>query len=474
MLFERFEDSDLSQYSYAVGCHGAKKVAIVDPRRDIDVYLNLAQEHDLQIAYVLETHIHADFASGARELAEVAGAELAISAYDSGAVFEVRFAHTELRDGDEISIGGVQIKAVHTPGHTPEHLSYLVFDTNRSAEVPELLLSGDFLFVGSIGRPDLLGEEAKRGLASQLYDSIHQALPALPDGLEVHPGHGSGSMCGAGMSGRPMSTLGYERITNPYLQPMSRETFIDQILAASPPFPEYYKRMKRLNSDGPPSLSQAPQPQPIDAGRVAELLAEGQVIVDLRDQAAYAAGHIPGAYYVGQSAAMWGSWTLPYDRPILLLARDEGHAAAAWYRGLARVGIDDVRGYLEGGMDAWQEHGLEVVATAQVTPQQLAERLAGGSRTPVLDVRGNPAWATGHIAGATHVIGGHVQDRLEEVPAPGDEALAVVCNTGFQSTVIASVLERAGRGDVVNVTGGMTAWRAADLPLDPRHAETLA
>ncbi|MGH7589166.1 MAG: MBL fold metallo-hydrolase, partial [Gemmatimonadota bacterium] len=200
MLFERFEDPGLSQYSYAVGCPAAGALAIVDPRRDIDVYLDFAAENGLAIEHVLETHIHADFASGAKALAEATGAQLHLSAYDESEKYEVAFPHTETRDGDSIEVGSVRLEALHTPGHTPEHLSFLVYDTTRTADVPELLLSGDFLFVGSLGRPDLLGEDAKRELAHRLYDSVREKLAELPDGLEVHPGHGAGSMCGAGMS----------------------------------------------------------------------------------------------------------------------------------------------------------------------------------------------------------------------------------------------------------------------------------
>ena len=213
MIFERFEEPGLSQYSYGVGCQGTGAIAVIDPMRDIDVYIDYAQRNGVTISHVLETHIHADFASGARELAERTGAQLCLSSFDEGELFEIQFPRTKLDDGDFIDIGNVKLVARHTPGHTPEHMSYLVYDLQRSPDTPMAMLSGDFLFVGSLGRPDLLGKAETDGLARKLHASV-RALDGLPDSIEIHPGHGAGSMCGAGMSGRPMSTLGYERIAN--------------------------------------------------------------------------------------------------------------------------------------------------------------------------------------------------------------------------------------------------------------------
>ena len=259
MFFERIEDKGLAQYSYVIACERAGVAAVVDPRRDIDVYVDLAKAKGFRITHVLETHIHADFASGACELAAATGAELAVSAYDRGELYETRFPHRSLHDGDAIVLGRVRLQALHTPGHTPEHLSFLVFDGARSATQPMILLSGDFLFVGSLGRPDLLGEEAKRQLAAKLFDSVRRVLAPLPDGLEIAPGHGAGSMCGAGMSGRPTSTLGFERIANPYLRAdLTEDQFIEMILTRVPPFPDYYRRMKALNARGPRVLNGLP------------------------------------------------------------------------------------------------------------------------------------------------------------------------------------------------------------------------
>jgi hydroxyacylglutathione hydrolase len=466
MLFERFEDSGLSQFSYAVGCPGAGAVAIVDPRRDVDVYETFAADQGVEITHVLETHIHADFASGARELAERTGASLCLSAYDEAEKYEVAFPHEELEDGSTIEIGSVRIQALHTPGHTPEHLSFLAFDTHRSPEVPEIMLSGDFLFVGSLGRPDLLGEESKRDLARRLFASVREKLASLPDGLEVHPGHGAGSMCGAGMSARPLSTLGFERIANPYLDPgLSAEAFVEKILGSAPPFPPYYRRMKALNSEGPAILGALPGRDPIPIEEFHALVEAGNVVVDLRDQLAFGGGHIPGALGIGVDGSLstWAAWVVPYDQPILLVA-ETPFAVDPAVRALVRVGLDRIRGWLEGGMNAWRQEGLPIATLPQMSIPELAAALERGAAMTVLDVRGDGEWSAGHIEGALHVHGGLLEDRLDEVPRNG-RPLAVICGSGYRSTVAASVLKRAGFEDVRNVPGGMRAWRSAGLPV---------
>lgn len=466
MFIERFEDKGLSQYSYAVGCEGAGQMAIVDPRRDADVYLDYAAQRDLRISHVLETHIHADFASGARELAERAGAQLWLSAYDAGEIYEVGFPHTEMFDGDAVEFGSVRIRALHTPGHTPEHLAFLVYDQARSATVPMTMLSGDFLFVGSLGRPDLLGEEAKLGLARRLYASVKTALAGLPDGLEIAPGHGAGSMCGAGMSGRAVSTLGFERIANPYLNPaLSEDEFVHRILANVPPFPDYYRRMKVLNAAGPPILHGLPGLEGIPPDRLRRLTDADHLVIDLRDQLSFGAGHIPGSFGIGAgtSVSTWASWVVPYERPLLLVAPgvDAVRSAVA---SLVRVGLDDVRGYLMGGIETWVRAGYPLAQTPQVSVSALAALLDRGDTLRILDVRDPAEWREGHIRGAIRVRCGELSKRLDEIPRDGGP-IAIVCAAGYRSTVAASVLERAGFSSVINVTGGMNAWKQAGLPL---------
>ncbi len=466
MLFERFEVEGLSHYSYAVGCPGAGKIAIVDPERNIDRYLEFAERKKVRISHVLETHIHADYASGARELAARSGAEPCVSGYDEGETFTVSFDHRDLADGDSIELGSVRLVALHTPGHTPEHLSYLVYDASRCRDVPELLLSGDFLFVGSLGRPDLLGEDAKRALAHKLFHSVRRVLPRLPDGLEVHPAHGAGSMCGAGMSGRPSSTLGFERLANPYLDPkLTEQQFVDRILGTVPPFPPYYRRMKKLNSEGPPTVGPPEALPELRPEKFRALLDSGHVAIDLRDHLSWGGGHIPESFSIGTDAslAVWAAWVVPYETPILVVAEEREQAEYA-ASALRRVGLDDVQGRLAGGIAAWVGAGLPMHQTIVASVRVLHELLESGDPMDVLDVRTDDEWKSGHIEGAIHIHGGLLADRTGELPSDG-APLAVICGGGYRSSVAASVLERAGFHNVVNVTGGMRAWRAADLPV---------
>jgi hydroxyacylglutathione hydrolase len=467
MIFERFEDRGLSQYSYVVGCRHAGAVAVVDPRRDVDVYLDYAAQAGVAIRWVLETHIHADFASGARELAARAGAALLLSAHDEGERYQVQFPHTPFADGQALAIGTTRIVARHTPGHTPEHLSFLVFDTARSATVPLAMLTGDFLFVGSVGRPDLLGDETSAALAARLYDSLRTALADLPDGLEIHPGHGAGSMCGSGLGERPMTTLGFERVTNPYLRgDLSREAFVARLLADLPPRPPYYFRMKALNSAGPPLLWRLPGDRALRPAEVKEKIDAGALVIDLRDQQAFVAGHIPDALAmpVVANVSTWAGWVVPHDRPLVLVAPDERTAEEA-ARALVRVGLDRIEGRLEGGIASWAEAGYPLERLGVVQPLELQARLARGDRVRVLDVRSAEEWRAGHVPGATHLLYGELPGRLGELPWR-DEPVAVMCGAGHRATLAASLLRRAGFANVAIVAGGMSEWTLVGLPVE--------
>lgn len=467
MILERFEDRGLAQYSYIVGCPERKRVVVVDPRRDVDVYLEFASRHDLTIGAVLETHIHADFASGARELSARSGAPLLVSGYDRGEQFEVQHPHRDLRDGETIEAGNIHLRALHTPGHTPEHLSFLVGAAGDPEEKPEALLSGDFLFVGSLGRPDLLGEEAKRGLACQLFRSCREKLEGLPDTVEVYPAHGAGSMCGAGMSAQPFSTLQQERLSNPYLDPgLSEEQFVHKILASVPPFPPYYRRMKKLNSDGPELSSELPQAVPLTAPKAARRVEQGAVLVDLRPVGDFGRKHVAGSIGIeaGTGLSTWAAWVVPYECPILLLPPEGGDLQELLWP-FRRVGLDRIEGYLEGGVESWESAGLPVRPLQQLTAREVSEQRHNGARLTVLDVRSRAEWEASHIPGSLHIMGGEVESRLDELPGP-DDPVVTVCASGFRSTIAASLLERNGFSHVFNLSGGMKQWMLEGLPVE--------
>lgn len=460
MKIHRVEAPGLAHYSYVLSSQG--QCAVIDPKRDVDTYLEYARANRLEITHVLETHIHADYASGARELSERTGAELRLSGHDKNELFEYGFAHNEFRDGESLAIGDVRVEALHTPGHTPEHISFLVTDLSRG-NYPAVLFSGDFVFVGSLGRPDLLGEDAKRHLASALFDSVTRKTAALPDGVEILPTHGSGSLCGSGMSERPQSTLGYERHTNPFFAASQRDSFVARILGSVPPFPDYYRRMKRLNAQGPALLGVLPGARAISAAELRRRTEDGNaVIIDLRRPEAFGGAHIPGSINLGggPSFGFWAGWAVPYDRPLYLAGKDE-NALEEVRRALIRVGLDRLEGFLEGGMRSWIESGYEQAHLPQISVSELHGRLA--RRPFILDVRSDAEWKCGHIDSAEHIYAGEITQHLGGIPR--DRQIHVICGTGYRSSMAASLLLREGYRDVVNVAGGMSAWNAAELPV---------
>jgi hydroxyacylglutathione hydrolase len=458
MKIERFEIPGLAQYSYVVSANG--KAAVIDPIRDIDGYTAYAQQQGLTITHILETHIHADFAAGSTALAEATGAELALSGHDEGEHYQYAMAHRALRDGDEIEVGSVRIRALHTPGHTPEHLSFLVFDNERSATEPLALLSGDFLFVGSLGRPDLLGEAAKHGLAVDLYKSLHQRIASLPDHLEIHPGHGAGSLCGSGMSERAQSTLGYERATDPLFH-LPEDKFVEEILASVPPMPDYYPRMKELNALGADVLKAVPGGKPLSEATVAALAKQTDTIVlDLRRPESFGGAHIPGAINIGagQNLSLWAGWLLDSSKRIVLVSEDGDDEASR--RSLIRVGLDHIEGFLAKGMPGWLDAGLETASIRQISPADVESEAKDAL---VLDVRSDGEWRGGHIAGAEHIMLGTLAHKFASLPnrAP----IIAVCGSGYRSSIAASLLAQRGLRKVSSMSGGMAAWNKRGLPV---------
>ena len=456
MKIKQFEVAGLAQYSYVLSSAG--EAIVIDPMRDFDRYTEYAREQGLAIKYVTETHIHADFASGALALAESTGAELALSSYDR-APYRYSMEHHSLRDGEALRAGKLRLAALHTPGHTPEPLSFVLFDEERDASQPLALFSGDFFFVGSVGRPDLLGEEAKQQLAHELYRSLHQRIASLPDGVQVYPGHGAGSLCGAGMSERAESTLGYERLIQPLFK-LNEEGFIREILESVPPMPSYYPRMKNLNSKGASKVAALPGDNALSPARVSALLSEQAVtVIDLRRPEAFGGAHIAGALNigVGQNLSLWAGWMIAPEQRLVLVG-DKGDEEEA-RRSLARVGLEHIEGSLQKGMAAWIDAGVEFTRTAQLSMKEVAERDPG---TRILDVRSDKEWASGHIQDAIHIPLGELQERTGELPK--DSAIVAVCGSGYRSSIAASLLQAAGFPKISSMDGGMTAWTQRQLP----------
>ena len=460
MQLQRFEVPGLAHYSYLLGSQN--RAVVIDPKRDVDTYVEYASENGLSITHVLETHIHADYASGARALAAVTGAGLWLSGHDEDEDYQYRFKHRPFRDGEEFVLGDLRVVALHTPGHTPEHLSFLVFEQSRCGQ-PMALFTGDFLFVGSLGRPDLLGEEAKQRLAKLLFRSVHTTMSGLPDGLEIYPGHGAGSLCGSGTSQRPNSTLGYERFCNVFLSGHSEKEFVDSILGSVPEFPDYYRRMKTLNSQGPAILDRIPGDNPLSAKEFRETLRRlDAIVIDLRRPEAFGGSHIPSAFNIGsgQNLSMWAAWVVPYDRPILLVGDEKTDLDQA-RRSLFRVGFDQVQGFLKRGMAVWIEAGFEQAHTPQISVHELDAQLNSARDPQLLDVRSPKEWSADHIEGALHIPGGELPKRIGEIPPNAN--VHVICGSGYRSSIATSVLQRSGHIGVTNVSGGMAAWKNQQL-----------
>jgi hydroxyacylglutathione hydrolase len=465
MILHQFEAKGLSHFSYAVGDAAAGEIAIVDPERDFTTYTHYAEKHKLTIKYILETHIHADFASGAKELAQVTGAELLLSSYDTNEKFEYKFAHTPIKEGDRFKLGQTTIEVVHTPGHTPEHISFLVYDAAKSANEPVAMLTGDFLFVGSVGRPDLLGDADKIPLAKLLYKSVIEKLPNLPNDMEIYPGHGAGSLCGAGMSKAHSSTLGAERSYNPYLQDLTEDLFIDALLASSPPLPAYYNRMKKINSEGPKILGGLPKPAGMSPAEFVEIVYKKETVVDVRHPLAFGGGHIEGAINIGMGDQLgfWGAWFISYEKPIYLVVDDESKLDT-YVRDLIRVGYDDIAGYLKPNFSSWANKGNDFDDLPQASVHMLTDFREFGEKLTIIDVRTDGEYAEGHIKGSKHIYLGTIQDRLKDLPGKED-AIFCICGGGSRSSLAASILLKNGYDNVYNVFGGMTAWKAAEYPV---------
>ena len=474
MLLKRFYDEALAQASYLVGCEQCGEALIVDPNRDVAQYVDAAAAHGMRIARVTETHIHADFVSGSLELARRTGGRLLLSGL-GGPDWQYAFARQEgaelLRDGSVIQIGNVRVDVIHTPGHTPEHLTFLVTDA-ATADQPMGAFTGDFIFVGDVGRPDLLERAAHQAgtmerSARELYASLER-FATRPDYLQLWPGHGAGSACGKALGAVPQTTLGYEKMFNWAFNSGGIEQFVSLVLAGQPEPPQYFAEMKRVNRAGPRLLVELHPPERLPASRLPEVLAKGALVVDTRHAADFAAGHVPGVINIplNRSFTTWAGWLLPYDRDLYLIVSGDAHlgSAARAVRELAMIGLDRVSGYFgDDVLPAWLQSDRVLEIVPQMTAGDARGRLARGEIT-LLDVRAQAEWDEGHIAGAQLVPLGQLAARIAELQ-PG-RPIVVHCQGGGRSSIAASVLLASGVKDVLNLAGGMGAWRGAGFDVE--------
>ncbi len=455
MHFEQFYLGCLAHASYMLASEG--EAVVVDPQRDVEIYLKAAEANGVSIRHIFESHLHADFVSGHRELAARTGAKIYI-----GAQAEAAFPHVAVRDGFHLQVGRISITALETAGHTPESICLVITDQEKSAE-PWAVLTGDTLFLGDVGRPDLSRRYSPVQLAGMLYDSLHNKILKLAENVLVYPAHGAGSLCGRNMRAERFSTIGTERLTNYALQIRSREEFVEQLTSNLPARPEYFLQDAEINRTGAAALSELPALSSIEPAELKTLLAEGGIALDVRPGEQYAAGHVPGSINIalsGQFASWAGALLGLAARPVLIAESQEAVSEARMR--LARIGLEDARGYLKGGVEAWIEAGLPLSTLPQISVEALREKLGGGG-LQVLDVRREPEWAAGHIEGA----GWWPLDNFKVAPPEiaRDVPIAVHCKGGYRSMIACSLLERAGFRNVTNMVGGFDAWQQAGLPV---------
>ncbi|EPR43519.1 Rhodanese-like protein [Desulfovibrio sp. X2] len=459
MYFNQITVPGLGCQSYVVGCPAAKVMAVVDPKRDIADYLEIARSEGMRITHIINTHLHADHVSGDQELRAVTGAKIYIN--DS---VPIDYVHEGLSDGDVFVLGAARIEVLHTPGHTPNSVSLLVTDTARSDE-PEMLLTGDLLFVGDTGRPDLAGEDLIAQQVQNLYTSLYEKFAAFPDYLEVYPAHGQGTLCGKGLSAKKSSTLGYERRANRMLRFSSFEEFKKDVTSSYPARPKSYGHIIETNRKGAPLLDTCPMDKRLEPAQFEELMREGAVVIDTRDAASFGGFHIPDSINIGfeKQLANWVGMVVEPDADILLVTDGrEGYDRMTCE--LHRIGYDRIFGYLSGGVSSWLMSGRPVAQLGQTSPHQLADELKGKAAPVVVDVRTPAEWEAGRIAGAVHFpLTAMLEGRFPDLGKDAD--VVAQCGSGYRSNIAGSLMRQAGFSHVRSLAGGFFAWRGAGLPV---------
>lgn len=458
MRFEQILAEGVAQCSYLLGDTGSGTAAVVDPRPDCEIFVERAKALGLTITHVFETHIHADFLSGARELVARLDnqPDLCVSV-EGGAEYD--FAHRGIRDGDTFEFGQLRLDVKHTPGHTPEHVSFLLSENGH--DDPWGVLSGDSFFVDSVGRPDLLGDDKTEELTEALFRTTQDFYMRLPEGVIVYPCHGAGSECGPDIGDRMSTTIGYEKTHNKYVQITDLGAFKDEMTRDAPPVPTHYPRLKKVNAAGPEVMQALPRCPGKTVDTFDDLLRGGEVqLLDVRDMLAFGGGHIAGALNIGlqPELSVWAGWLLDPEMPIALVAEDDAQVDEA-VRLLWRVGYTRFAGYLSGGIGAWRESGRPMEHIRQLTVQELKE-----ADVCPLDVRKDEEWNEGHVPGAQHVFLGTLKDQIDRLHR--DTAYAVYCQSGFRASIATSLLRRAGFSGISNVPGSFGAWQAQGYEVD--------
>jgi hydroxyacylglutathione hydrolase len=461
VILKQFYLPCLAHASYIIGDEETGTAAVVDPQRDTDQYIAFATEHALKIRHVFLTHLHADFVAGHLELRDREDAKIYL-----GAAAKAGYAFTPLRDGDTLEFGRIRLKALETPGHTPESISIVVYDLNTSDTQPHAVLTGDTLFIGDVGRPDLrasLGWSAN-DLGGMLFDSLHAKLLGLPDESLVYPAHGAGSLCGKAISKETVSTLGEQRRSNYALQPMSKEAFIRVVTADQPEAPAYFVYDAVLNSEERPTLDQTlERVNPMTLDQVLALQEIGAQVLDTRDPAEFDAAHLVDSINIGLAGqyATWAGTVLDRNHPIVIIA-DPGRENESALR-LGRIGFDHIAGYLKDGLNSLDSRPELIAVTERVSAPFAAELLSSGQPPLAIDVRAPSERDRKHIAGSLSFPLNHLTENLEKLPK--DRPLLVYCAGGYRSAIAASLLQRSGFDSVSEIAGGLAGWEAANLPV---------
>lgn len=465
MFFQHVYDKTLAQASYFIGCQKAGVAAVIDPKRDVDTYLEIAKQNNMQITHIMETHIHADFLTGSRELAALTGAKLYLSD-EGGPGWEYEFDHVGLKDGSSFQVGNLRIDVLHTPGHTPESISFLLTDTPASPE-PVMFFTGDFVFVGDIGRPDLLEKAA--GLsgtmdagAREMYKSIKR-FSDLPDYIQVWPGHGAGSACGKALGAVPSTTVGYEKVRNwAFRFAQDEKGFVNYLLEDQPEPPYYFAMMKKLNKVNRPLLTSVPQLKQLSNQEMKDAMAKGIKLIDVRNKVDFANGFIPGSINIqgNNSFATWAGWFLSYDEPFMLLAAPSQLDDVT--RKLMRIGLDNIMGYIP-STEAFIKEGGQLEKANVITIDEFKKAMAEPN-VQVVDLRNATEYKSGHVKGADHVFIGTMMNNLNKISK--DKKVLIHCQGGDRSTIGYSLLRKEGYTNVYNYSASMNEWIALGNPVE--------